>query len=69
MEEFIFRFAEKSVIGAGFFYLLYYHVKGMDSITNNLTDFGKALNKVTETLLRIDLRVEMLEEQVKELKK
>lgn len=68
MEEFYMAFAEKTVVGAGFLYMLYYQVKNMEVICQNLSEFGKALNKVTETLLKIDLRVEMLEEKLRELR-
>lgn len=69
MEEFVMAFAEKTVVGAGFLYLLFYQVKNMESISSNLSKFGDALNKVTETLLKIDLRVEMLEKQLEGLTK
>ena len=69
MEEMFFQVAEKTVVGASFLYLLYYQVKNMEAICRNLNEFGKALNKVTETMLKIDLRVEMLEKHFEMYKK
>lgn len=57
------------MIGAGFFYLLYHLVKNMDVICSNLNTFGDVLHKVSETLLKIDLRVEELEKEIRELKR
>lgn len=67
MEDFIFGLAEKSIVGAGFFYLLHYLIKNMEGITTNLTSFGITLQKISETLLKIDMRVEILEAKIKDL--
>lgn len=69
MEQLLFSYAEKTIVGASFLYLLYYQVKNMDAICQNLNEFGKALSKVTETMLKIDLRVEMLEKSIEEFKR
>ena len=69
MEELILGLAEKTVLGAGFFYLLHYLVKNMDGITVNLTSFGEVLHKVSDTLLKIDMRVEQLEQKIKDLER
>jgi len=69
MEEFILGLAEKSILGAGFFYLLHYLVKNMEGITVNLTSFGEVLHKVSDTLLKIDMRVEQLEQKIKDLER
>lgn len=60
--------AEKSILGAGFFYLLHYLVKNMEKITVALNSFGESLQKVSETLVKVDMRVEQLENQVKDMK-
>lgn len=57
--------AEKTILGAGFFYLLYYLVKNMETITQNLTLFGGSLSKVSETLLKIDMRIEQIEARIR----
>lgn len=69
MEELILGLAEKTVLGAGFFYLLHYLVKNMEAICGNLTSFGEVLHKVSDTLLKIDMRVEQLEQKIKDLER
>lgn len=69
MDELITALAEKTVIGAGFFYLLHYLVKNMESISQNLTVFGNTLQDVSHTLLKIDMRVEQLEGRIKDLER
>lgn len=69
MENLFLSVAEKTILGAGFFYLLYYLVKNMDAITVNLGDFGCTLKEISHTLVKIDMRVEQLEGRVKDLEK
>lgn len=69
MEQSMIGLAEKTVIGAGFFYLLHYLVKNMEAISTNLTSFGNTLQKVSGTLLKIDMRIEQLEARIKDLEK
>lgn len=69
MEELILGLTEKTVIGAGFFYLLHYLVKNMEGISVNLTSFGEALTQVSQTLLKIDMRVEQLERKIEDLER
>ena len=59
--------AEKTIIGAGFFYLLHYLIKNMELISENLKSFGDALQKISEILLKIDMRVEQLEDRIQSL--
>lgn len=66
MEELFISLAEKSVVGAGFFYMLYYQMKNMEKISTNLNSFGCVLQKVSETLIKIDMRVEQLERRIQE---
>ena len=65
MEEFILSIAEKSMIGAGFFYLLRYLVKNMEGISDSLNKFGSVLQQVSDTLIKIDMRVGQLEERMR----
>ena len=69
MEELLIGVAEKTVLGAGFFYLLHNLVKNMDAISVNLNTFGGTLQVVSQTLLKIDLRVEQLEDKIKDLER
>lgn len=69
MNEFVVGLAEKTVLGAGFFYLLHYLIKNMERISTSLNNFGSVLQKVSETLLKIDMRVEQLEERIKTLER
>jgi len=67
-EEFLLAIAERSVLSAGFLYLLYYLIRNMNIVTNNLATFGITLGKVSEILLKIDtkldIRMEQLEKRV-----
>ena len=67
MESILVGVAEKTVLGAGFFYLLYYLVKNMEAITTNLTLFAGSLKEVSETLLKIDMRMEQIEARITRL--
>lgn len=69
MEQLISAIAEKTILGAGFFYLLHYLVKNMEVISANLSSFGEVLHKVSDTLLKIDMRVEQLEKKIKDLER
>jgi hypothetical protein len=67
LEELIASLLEKSLIGGCFIYLLYYVVQNMKSITDSLGCVGETLKEVSGTLLKIDLRVEMLEKRMNTL--
>lgn len=67
LEQLVLAVAEKTILGAGFFYLLHYLVKNMEAITQNLNVFGCTLQEVSKTLLKIDMRVEQLEGRIKDL--
>jgi len=67
VESILVELAEKTVLGAGFFYLLYYLVKNMEAITTNLTLFAGSLKEVSETLLKIDMRMEQIEARITRL--
>ena len=67
MESVLIGIAERTVLGAGFFYLLYYLIKNMEVITTNLTLFAGSLKGVSETLLKIDMRIEQIEARITKL--
>lgn len=67
LEELILSVAEKTMLGAGFFYLLRNLVENMNCISINLKDFGGSLNKISNTLLKIDMRVEQLEKRIRDI--
>lgn len=67
MESILVGIAEKTVLGAGFFYLLYYLIKNMEIITTNLTLFAGSLKETSETLLKIDMRIEQIEARITRL--
>lgn len=67
VEQYIISIAEKTILGAGFFYLLHYLIKNMESITINLESFGNTLYMVSKTLSNIDKRVEKLERCIEKL--
>ena len=78
MEEVLAGVMEKSVISGAFIFLLYYVVNNMKSITDainnsnkNIIDkmekFGVCLEGVGDTLLKIDMRIELLERRVNDL--
>lgn len=67
MESILVGIAEKTVLGAGFFYLLYYLIKNMETITTNLTLFAGSLKEVSEILLKIDMRIEQIEARITKL--
>lgn len=64
MEDVILSLVEKSVTGAALMFLLYYLVKNMENIAQNLSDFGCSLQNVSQTLLKIDMRFEQLEYRI-----
>jgi hypothetical protein len=49
MEQLIMGIAEKTILGAGFFYLLHYLIKNMETITVHLNTFAVALQDVSKT--------------------
>ncbi len=67
METAIVSLAEKTVLGAGFFYLLYYLIQNMGNITKSLESFGVTLTDVSKTMLKIDMRMEQIETRVRQL--
>lgn len=69
MNELWIAFAEKSILGAGFFYMLHFQMKNMENISANLNSFACILQKVSETLLKVDMRVEQLEKKIQELER
>lgn len=66
MNELIIGLAEKTVLGAGFLYLLYYLIQNMTTITANLTEFGWSMKQVSETMVKLELKFDMGMEQIKE---
>lgn len=66
-DELIMSFAKESIIGAGFFYLLYYLIQNMEKISLNLVSFGNTLTDVSQTLTKIDMRMEQIEDRVQRL--
>lgn len=52
---------EKSLVGGAFLYLLWFFIK---QVSANLVEFGNTLQQVSQTLLKIDLRMEHLEKRV-----
>lgn len=69
MEELILNLLEKSVISGCFVFLLYYVVQNMKSISESNSCIGTTLKEVSNTLLKIDLRVETLEKRINSLEK
>jgi uncharacterized protein YoxC len=62
LENVILSLAKESIVGAGFFILLWYLIQNMSKIAEALNTFGETLQKVSETLLKIDMRnVEILD--------
>lgn len=55
---------KQSVVGAGFFYLLFYLIKNMESITCNLVAFGQTLGEVSVILSKLDMRIEQIEQRI-----
>ena len=53
-----------SVIAVALLLLIYYLIKNMERMVNCMDIFSETLQKVSETLLRIDMRVEQLEERL-----
>jgi len=61
----ILELAKQSAVVAGFFYLLFYLIKNMEKITENLSLFGGSLNKMAETMLKLDMRMEVIESRLR----
>lgn len=64
MEQFIMSLAEKSLVGAGFAFLLYHTVIKGGQINERI---ASTLDGVASTLNRMDLRLEQLEKRMDEL--
>jgi phage-related protein len=64
MEQVIGKVIETTVMGGAFLYLLHHVTTNFNTILNKIT---VAIEKIAETLLRIDMRVEQLEKRINEL--
>jgi hypothetical protein len=71
VEEMIMALAEKSVIAAGFFLLLYMYATSVsrtnEKISDRLIEFGGTLKDISNTLSNMDIRMAHLEQRVSNL--
>lgn len=65
MEEFIMKIAETSLIGAAFLYMLKYVIKNMEVISDSMKQMAKVMQQISDTLIKVDMRVERLEERIR----
>lgn len=64
MEEIIVSTIEKTLVGGAFIYLLHYFV---NKFNNSLISISDSMVKVTEVLLRMDMRFEQIEKRLEKL--
>lgn len=73
MEQLWITIAEKSIVGAGFLMLLYYLINKNNAtlmdICDSLTQLGEYMQKMSENLLKLDMRMGMLEQRIMDLEK
>lgn len=67
MELAVAKIIETSIISGCLVYLLYNVVRNMQTITSSMSGFGETLVEVSNTLLKIDMRIEILEKRVASL--
>lgn len=66
LENIIGKLVETTIIGGAFMYLLYFMV---NNINDMMAKLGECLQRVSDTLMKIDLRMEHIENRICELER